>query len=105
MSGFQEVLDAAQEDAVIGLLLRAVDLVLDQARRYAAMARQRHDAVGLERLDRRDGVFVDLRLAAEIVQQPLQHRRCPLGQHSEALERMLNYFRRQPQVDKYAITT
>ena len=34
-----------------------------------------------------------------------EHRRCPLGQHSEALERLLNYFRRQPQVDKYAITT
>ena len=33
-----------------------------------------------------------------------EHRRCPLGQHSEALERLLNYFRRQPQVDKYAIT-
>ena len=27
----------------------------------------------------------------------------PLGQHSEALERLLNYFRRQPQVDKYAV--
>ena len=27
----------------------------------------------------------------------------PLGQHSEALERLLLYFRRQPQADKYAI--
>ena len=33
-----------------------------------------------------------------------EHRRSPLGQHSEALERLLNYFRRQPQVDKYAIS-
>jgi branched-chain amino acid transport system permease protein len=33
-----------------------------------------------------------------------EHRRCPLGQHSEALERLLIYFRRQPQNDKYAIT-
>jgi branched-chain amino acid transport system permease protein len=32
-----------------------------------------------------------------------EHRRCPLGQHSEALERLLLYFRRAPQVDKYAI--
>jgi branched-chain amino acid transport system permease protein len=27
----------------------------------------------------------------------------PVGQHSEALERLLNYFRRQPQNDKYAV--
>ncbi len=32
-----------------------------------------------------------------------EHRRKPLGQHSEALERLLLYFRRAPQVDKYAI--
>jgi branched-chain amino acid transport system permease protein len=32
-----------------------------------------------------------------------EHKRSPLGQHSEALERLLLYFRRQPQVDKYAI--
>ena len=32
-----------------------------------------------------------------------EHRANPLGQHSEPLERLLTYFRRQPQVDKYAI--
>ena len=32
-----------------------------------------------------------------------EHRNKPLGQHSEALERLLLYFRRVPQIDKYAI--
>ncbi|MCA3131912.1 MAG: branched-chain amino acid ABC transporter permease [Rhodocyclaceae bacterium] len=32
-----------------------------------------------------------------------EHRRKPLGQHSEALERVLNYFRRGPVPDKYAV--
>ncbi len=32
-----------------------------------------------------------------------EHQRQPLGQHSEALERLLLYFRRAPQRDKYAI--
>jgi len=32
-----------------------------------------------------------------------EHKNKPLGQHSEALERLLLYFRRVPQNDKYAI--
>ena len=32
-----------------------------------------------------------------------EHRKKPLGQHSEALERLLLYFRRATQVDKYVI--
>jgi branched-chain amino acid transport system permease protein len=32
-----------------------------------------------------------------------EHKNKPLGQHSEALERLLLYFRRVPQIDKYAI--
>ena len=32
-----------------------------------------------------------------------EHRRQPLGQHTEALERLLIYFRMQPQAGKYAI--
>jgi branched-chain amino acid transport system permease protein len=32
-----------------------------------------------------------------------EHRQQPLGQHSDALERVLNYFRRQPQAGKYII--
>jgi branched-chain amino acid transport system permease protein len=30
-----------------------------------------------------------------------EHERKPLGQHSDALERVLNYFRRAPQSGKY----
>jgi len=32
-----------------------------------------------------------------------EHRRQPLGQHSDALERVLNYFRRAPLTRKYVI--
>lgn len=32
-----------------------------------------------------------------------EHRRQPLGQHSEALERVLLYFRRAKMEDKYAL--
>jgi hypothetical protein len=32
-----------------------------------------------------------------------EHRAKPLGQHSDALERVLNYFRRQPLPGKYVI--
>jgi len=32
-----------------------------------------------------------------------EHARKPLGQHSDALERVLAYFRRQPQPGKYTI--
>ena len=32
-----------------------------------------------------------------------EHRQSPQGQHSEALERLLIYFRRRPQAGKYAI--
>jgi hypothetical protein len=32
-----------------------------------------------------------------------EHARKPLGQHSDALERVLQYFRRQPQAGKYII--
>lgn len=32
-----------------------------------------------------------------------EHRKKPLGQHSEPLERLLHHFRRMPMADKYAI--
>jgi branched-chain amino acid transport system permease protein len=32
-----------------------------------------------------------------------EHRRAPLGNHSDALSRLLNYFRRGEMADKYAI--
>jgi hypothetical protein len=34
-----------------------------------------------------------------------EHRRSPLGQHSDHLERILNYFRKAPISDKYAVYT
>ena len=34
-----------------------------------------------------------------------EHRRSPLGQHSDHLERILNYFRKAPIPDKYAVYT
>jgi branched-chain amino acid transport system permease protein len=41
---------------------------------------------------------VTLLITDELIEE---HRRQPLGQHSDALERVLNYFRRAPQADKY----
>lgn len=39
-------------------------------------------------------------ICPEIIEE---HDRRPLGQHSEALERVLYYFRRSPMEDKYAL--
>ena len=39
-------------------------------------------------------------ITPEIIEE---HRRQPLGQHSEALERVLLYFRRAKMEDKYAL--
>jgi hypothetical protein len=45
---------------------------------------------------RRIGALITDELIAE-------HARGPLGQHSDALERVLAYFRRQPQSGKYIV--
>lgn len=52
----------------------------------------------------------DQRLAAQIARSitPVlieEHRRAPLGAHSDALARVLNYFRRGPVPGKYGIAT
>jgi hypothetical protein len=39
-------------------------------------------------------------LSEELIEE---HARQPLGQHSDALERVLAYFRRQPLPDKYIV--
>jgi len=44
--------------------------------------------------------FLRTLVTPEIIEE---HRQSPQGQHSEALERLLIYFRRRPQVGKYAI--
>ena len=58
------------------------------------------DQVYYRRFDKMQRDFLK-RLVTQFVVE--EHRTRPLGQHSEALERLLIYFRRQGQVDKYAI--
>lgn len=44
------------------------------------------------------------RIAALITDELIaEHERAPLGQHADALERVLAYFRRQPQPGKYVV--
>lgn len=59
------------------------------------------DELYLRRFDKLTRDYLKTLVTDEVIEE---HRRSPLGQHSEALERLLIYFRRQPQVDKYAIT-
>jgi branched-chain amino acid transport system permease protein len=59
------------------------------------------DMVYWRRYDKMQRDYLKTLVTPEVIEE---HRRCPLGQHSEPLERLLLYFRRQPQVDKYAIT-
>lgn len=58
------------------------------------------DYVYFRRFDKMQRDFLKTLVTDEVIEE---HRRQPLGQHSEALERLLLYFRRQPQRDKYAI--
>jgi branched-chain amino acid transport system permease protein len=59
------------------------------------------DLVYWRRYDKMQRDYLKGLVTPEVIEE---HQRCPLGQHSEPLERLLLYFRRQPQVDKYAIT-
>src|SRR5262249_31236193 len=59
------------------------------------------DVVYWRRYDKLQRDYLKTLVSPELIEE---HRRSPLGQHSEALERLLLYFRRQPQVDKYAIS-
>jgi branched-chain amino acid transport system permease protein len=58
------------------------------------------DLIYWRRYDKMQRDYLKTLVSDELIDE---HRRCPLGQHSEPLERLLLYFRRQPQVDKYAI--
>ena len=58
------------------------------------------DQVFFRRFDKMQRDFLKRLVTDAVVDE---HRTQPLGQHSEALERLLIYFRRQGQVDKYAI--
>ena len=58
------------------------------------------DAVFRRRFDKLQRDFLKTLVRPEIIEE---HRRSPSGQHSEALDRLLIYFRGRPQVGKYAI--
>jgi len=59
------------------------------------------DEVYRRRYDKMQREFLKTLVTPDIIEE---HRLAPQGQHSEALERLLIYFRSQPQPDKYAIT-
>ena len=58
------------------------------------------DYVFQRRFDKMQRDYLKTLVSDEVI---AEHERQPLGQHSEALERLLLYFRRQPQRDKYAV--
>ena len=59
------------------------------------------DLVYWRRYDKMQRDYLKSLISPELIEE---HKRSPLGQHSEPLERLLLYFRRQPLSDKYAIT-
>ncbi len=58
------------------------------------------DEIYYRRFDKMQRDFIKRLVTNEVIEE---HRSRPLGQHSEALDRLLIYFRRQGQIDKYAI--
>ncbi|MFC0242734.1 branched-chain amino acid ABC transporter permease [Rhodopseudomonas telluris] len=58
------------------------------------------DQVYFRRFDKMQRDFLKRLVSDALI---AEHKSKPLGQHSEALERLLIYFRRQGQIDKYAI--
>ncbi|GGC77081.1 branched-chain amino acid ABC transporter permease [Chelatococcus reniformis] len=59
------------------------------------------DLIYWRRYDKMQRDYLKSLISPEIIEE---HRKSPLGQHSEPLERLLLYFRRAPLADKYAIT-
>ncbi len=58
------------------------------------------DILYRKRFDKMQREHLKTLVCEEVIEE---HKNKPLGQHSEALERLLLYFRRTPQNDKYAI--
>ena len=58
------------------------------------------DSIYFRRFDKMQRDYLKALISPEIIEE---HRRQPLGQHSEALERVLLYFRRSKMDDKYAL--
>jgi len=61
---------------------------------------QDKDQIYFRRFDKLQRDYLKTLITPQLIEE---FNRTPLGQHSEALERLLNYFRRQSQVDKYAV--
>jgi branched-chain amino acid transport system permease protein len=61
---------------------------------------QDKDQLAFRRYDKNQRDFLKTLISDEIIEE---FKNKPMGQHSEALERLLTYFRRQPMVDKYAV--
>ena len=58
------------------------------------------DVVYMRRFDKMQRDYLKTLVSPDVIEE---HRQSPQGQHSEALQRLLIYFRTRPQVDKYAI--
>ena len=58
------------------------------------------DSIYFRRFDKMQRDYLKTLISPQIIEE---HRRQPLGQHSEALERVLLYFRRAKMDDKYAL--
>jgi branched-chain amino acid transport system permease protein len=68
--------------------------------REEATDTQDRDEVFRRRFDKMQRDYLKTLVTPEVIEE---HRRSPHGQHSEALERLLIYFRGQPLPGKYAI--
>jgi branched-chain amino acid transport system permease protein len=83
---------------------------MEQPARVRAPTTKRSEEASVAVVDRQLQVYADWdakqreRIKALITDELIEeHRAKPLGQHSDALERVLNYFRRQPLPGKYVI--
>ena len=65
-----------------------------------AMELDDRDAVYRQFFDKKQREYLRTVICDEIIEE---HRKSPLGQHTEPLERLLLYFRHAPQRDKYVI--
>lgn len=59
-------------------------------------------AIYYRRFDKQIRDYLKSLVTDEVIEE---HRQHPVGQHSEALSRLVNYFRRGPMADKYAVFT
>jgi len=60
------------------------------------------DIIVRDRFDAFRREFLRTLVTPEVIEE---HRRSPLGQHSERLERLLIYFRQRPLAERYAVKT